>query len=127
MFNILLKNILLLIMITNMPYNLLRDFKFINFYRYKSCVLDRLYQISTWREDEREKYANEIQHFEKIKETLLSKNKDIHWDNKVVIECLTNSGGKFFIGCFDDMWSIGLSVSHDKWIEPFKLTGDFSV
>lgn len=109
------------------PYGLLNDFKFINFFRYKSCVLDRIYEISTWRESEIEKYAVEIQYFEKIKEALLKKNKNINWDNKIVIECLTSSGGKFFIGCFDSVWSIGLSVSHDKWIEPIELKGNFSV
>ncbi len=101
--------------------SLISNAKAVNYYRYKSVVLDRLYELNTWNEKKTTKFKSELSFFEGMKAKLLADNPHIIWDNKVAIEYKTSNGGIFFVGCFDDKWAIGLSRSGDEWIKAIKL------
>lgn len=44
--------------------------------------------------------------------------KDV-WDNKIAIECITEAGNTIFVGFYDGICSIGLSVEGDSWVKPW--------
>lgn len=116
-------------LMTQIPYWITLDkLKFKKFYKYKSSVTDRFFEIQTWREKDKEKYADQIEFFEAFKKKLLKKKlvvngeeTKLYWDNKVVIECEVKSGAIIFIGCFDEVWSIGLQRVGDNWIEGLEI------
>lgn len=111
-------------MLTQLPHWILdnKNVKPIQWWRYKSCVIDRLFEISTWRDEDKKKYEVELMWFEKFKKRILRNNKHVYWDNKIVIECeIGKSGAKVFIGYFDESWSIGLGRTGDNWIQPTEI------
>lgn len=110
-------------MLQTIPYWVnLRDLKPIRFYRYKSSTINRFFEISTWRKEEKKKYKEQLEFFESFKRKVLrykvlvdNKKYQIRWDNKVVIECKVKGvDNTIFIGCFDETWSIGLGRCGDK-------------
>jgi hypothetical protein len=105
----------------NIPYYLIQSSKAINYYRYKSVVLDKIFSISTWNKKEKRKYKNQLTFLENLKKSILLSNPKLFWDNKIVIEYETISGAKFYLGYYDDNWSIGLSF-RSEWLDaPIKL------
>lgn len=107
----------------------------INFYGYTSSTRDRIYVLEAHDEDTRVKRVNEIQRFHDLKTKCLAMSVDMRrkveddpvwvkdiWDNKIVIECRTDSGETIFVGFYDFIYSIGKSVySRDRIIpRPYK-------
>ena len=107
----------------------------INFYGYTSSTKERIYHLDTHQEHIKIEKSNEIQRFHDLKTKCLAMFVDMRrkvedepvwvkdiWDNKIVIECKTESGDIIFVGFYDSMYNIGKSVySRDRIIpRPYK-------
>lgn len=102
----------------------------INYYRYKSVVRDRIYEVRAASFEERLMNEEAIRRFNDLKKKCMTMSVDISdseepnwrsdlWDNKIVIECETETGERIFVGFYDFTYSIGKSVSSDSWIKPW--------
>ena len=98
----------------------------VRFYGYPSSTKDRICEIDA---SDKENY-DDVQRFHDFKRKCLETNLDMSkededtdwkkdiWDNKIVIECLTENGSTIFVGFYDFNYSIGLSVQNRDFIEP---------
>ena len=95
-------------------------YKVVGFYPYTSGVdfklLSQSFNMKTEEHDFLEKFCNEIKN--------MALAKGVIWDNKVVIEIqpiLSRNdrikASNVFVGCYDGIWSVGLGVWQDEWLE----------
>ena len=102
----------------------------INYYRYRSSVQDRFFEVRVLSEEEKVLHQEVIRRFNDLKKKCMTMSVNINdldqpdwttdlWDNKIVIECRTELGETIFVGFSDFTYSIGKSVSTDSWIKPW--------
>lgn len=102
------------------------DFRPVAFYPYTSGTANRIlsqnHNYKTECHDFLEDFGN------KVKKMIKDLDVGICWDNKVVVELeyhpkhdmRTDIGFKsahIFIGCYDRLWSIGMAMWQDPWLE----------
>lgn len=95
----------------------------IAFYPYPSSTRDRFYQTQVFlKRVPSEENKQMLEFFNDLKLKCLSTplnvsegsyRKDV-WDNKVVIECLTEEGETIYVGYYDVTLSIGRSVKSER-------------
>lgn len=96
------------------------NFKVVAFYPYTSGterkILTQSHNYKTEESDFLDTFGNAI------KEMVLEKG--CYWDNKVVVELEFISKhtkpvktSNIFVGYYDNIWSIGLDVWQDEWLE----------
>lgn len=96
----------------------------VKFYPYTSIVMFTLlsqnHNYKTEEHDFLEILGNEIKQ--------LVEQRNIYWDNKVVIECKLKhlypdqkATSSIFIGKYDGKWFVGLGVLCDSWIDPIEI------
>ena len=99
------------------------DFRMVAFYPYTSATSNRLLeQNMNYRTECHDFLENFGQEVRKMVE-----QQNILWDNKVVVEleyCPTDlrqdigfKASHIFVGCYDGLWSIGLAMWQDPWLE----------
>lgn len=94
----------------------------VRFYSYPSYTKEKVYEIDVHTDSAKEKYKADIQRFHEIKVKCMAMPLNMapegkeplwaedRWDNKIVIECLTETGATIYVGFKDCIYSIGLSV-----------------
>ena len=109
----------------------------INFYGYTSSVRDVFFRIQTQGDKDVDK--ENIQRFHDLKRKCMAMCVDMRrpnetepmwqkdvWDNKIVIECKTETGDTIFVGFYDIIYSIGKSMySRDgRTARPYRSVED---
>lgn len=107
----------------------------VHFYGYRSSVKDRVIEFEVHGDENKEKYFDEIKRFQDLKikcmaTPLIPVKEDGSWgdpvtdvwDNKIVIECMTEQGNTIFVGYYDCIFSIGLGVKIMDWQKPWVYT-----
>lgn len=100
------------------------NYKVVGFYPYTSGVenkfLSQNFNYKTDEHDFLETFCNSV------KEMAIAKG--CIWDNKVVVELepiSTNhnhvKASNIFVGYYDNVWSVGLGVWQDDWLEKYGL------
>lgn len=91
------------------PFKLGWDIIPVKFYPYKSCVLDRLFEMDCLKE-----LSGFYQSLERGLVFLFnSRNIEAHEDNKIAFEVKTKVGKSIYIGFYDWILSIGFQVEYE--------------
>lgn len=89
----------------------------INFYGYTSSVRERVYELG-YRDEDNESRQRFMDLKQKVMEMYVDMSREGEepnwvrdvWDNKIVIECKTETGETIFVGWYDNECSIGKSM-----------------
>ncbi len=94
----------------------------VRFHAYPSYTKDLVYEIDVHTESAKDRYKDDIQRFHELKVKCMATPLNMtpgakepvwaedRWDNKIVIECVTETGSTIFVGFKDCIYSIGLSL-----------------
>lgn len=96
----------------------------VNFYGYVSSTREDIFVMDVNKDSGDDNYMEYVQRFNDLKRKCMAMCIDMRrrktdvdpvwvkdrWDNKIVIECKTETGATIFIGYYDFTYTIGISV-----------------
>lgn len=87
----------------------------VRFWPYESCVQDRILQV----ENRYDATPHDKQIYENTRDEIFSKFRvagiKCEMDNKIVFECKTYTGKSVYIGFYDNVMHVGLSMTTAYW------------